>query len=97
MVEVTAKLAQLISTIDFDALPPSTVQKTKEILGDNTCWKIIVLANPRIEVNSDTCRVMEALKVLASKASAKIPKGMESLEVEYQEYAVIKKEIGGKH
>ncbi len=32
---VTAKLAQLVSEVDFDDLPPSTVQKVKEILLDS--------------------------------------------------------------
>ena len=35
MAEVTAKLAQFVSEVEFDTLPPSTVQKTKEIFLDS--------------------------------------------------------------
>jgi len=35
MIGVTVKLAQSVSTIEFEALPPSTVRKVKEILLDS--------------------------------------------------------------
>ncbi len=97
--EMISEFYIIQDTSKKDSVQKFLTQKTKDMLESKTCWTIIVLANPRIEVKSDKCGEIGALQVMASKVrvAAKIPKGMESLEVEYQEYVFREKEVGGKH
>lgn len=101
-----AKISELISEI-YTSQDPSKKdvilrlvnEKTKEIFGSKTCWTLNVLANPRIEIESESCKERTALEEKKSRAkiTTKIPTGTGMLEIEYQTYVFRLKEIAGKH
>jgi hypothetical protein len=97
--ELISRLYTIEDASEKDDIQRSLNQKTREILGENTCWSIVVLANPRTEVVSSKCQEKEPLEELVSRVlvSTKIPKAEDQVEVEYRLYVFRQKEIAGKH
>lgn len=76
-----------------DTIQKIITEKTKEILGKKECWTIIVIANPRIRIESDKCKEMSkdplVERVSRVKVTTKLPNNIENLVVEYQEYVFV--------